>query len=64
MVEFVNQPQTAAEMEKVRQCIQRGRPYGNDAWTARAAAKLGLEMTLRPRGRPRKTEEEKASKGY
>lgn len=57
-VEHVNRAQTAAEVEQLRQCIQRGRPYGNNAWITRAAAKLGLESTLRPRGRPRKPEEE------
>jgi REP-associated tyrosine transposase len=56
-VDFVNQPQTEAEVEQLRKCIQRGRPYGNEAWTARAAMKLGLQSTLRPRGRPKKQEE-------
>ena len=57
-VELVNQPQTTAEVEPLRKCVQRGRPYGDEAWTAKTALKLGLETTLRPRGRPRKPEEE------
>jgi putative transposase len=33
---------------------RQGRPYGSETWTKRAARLLGLESTLRPRGRPRK----------
>ena len=36
--------------------IQRGNPYGDEAWSDRMVRKLGLETTLRPRGRPRKQE--------
>ena len=50
----VNQPQTEGELEAIRRCLRRGRPYGAEAWTTRIAHKLGLESTLRPRGRPRK----------
>lgn len=53
-VELVNQPQTEAELEAIRVSIQRGRPYGDAAWQKRIAKRLGLESTLRPRGRPRK----------
>ena len=52
--EFVNAPQTEAELQAVRQCVQRGRPFGNPDWVERSAARLGLAQTLRPRGRPRK----------
>ncbi|MBN1435745.1 MAG: transposase [Sedimentisphaerales bacterium] len=34
--------------------IQRGRPYGDKEWVVRTAQKLGLDSTLRPRGRPKK----------
>jgi putative transposase len=51
---LVNQPQTRADLEKLRASVQRGRPYGEDAWAAEAAKKLGLESTFRPRGRPKK----------
>ena len=50
----VNQPETEAELEAVRRCVTRGQPLGDGTWTKRTAAKLGLESTLRPRGRPRK----------
>ncbi len=39
---------------KLQNCIKRRNPFGNDRWIQLAAQKLGLEMTLRPRGRPRK----------
>src|SRR5262245_36763405 len=53
-LEHVNAPQTEADLEAVRECIRRRRPYGDDAWVERAARQLGLEASLRPRGRPRK----------
>lgn len=49
----VNQPETETELEAVRQSVQRGRPFGSEAWVARMAKRLGLESTLRPRGRPK-----------
>ena len=52
-VEIVNQPQSEAELAAIRRCIRRGCPYGSDGWTQHAAKSLGLESTLRPRGRPR-----------
>jgi len=52
-LEIVNQPQTEAEFAAIRRCIQRGCPYGSEGWTQRIAKSLGLESTLRPRGRPR-----------
>ena len=53
-IERVNQRLSEKELEALRVCIQRGRPYGDDAWTAEVAARTGLGYTLRPRGRPRK----------
>jgi putative transposase len=53
-LEYVNTPQTEAEVEALRECIRRRRPYGDDVWADRAAKHLGLEPSLRPRGRPRK----------
>ena len=50
----VNEPQTEAEVAATRRSIQRGTPFGSETWTKRAARQLGLESTLRPRGRPRK----------
>ena len=53
-VELVNAPQTEAELEAVRRAVARNCPFGSEAWCARTARELGLEATLRPRGRPRK----------
>src|SRR5262249_42673142 len=46
--------QTKGEVEAVRRSIARGAPLGDERWTKRTAARLGLESSLRPRGRPRK----------
>lgn len=51
---WVNQPQTDAELAALRRSVVRDRPFGSEAWTLRTAKKLGLEHTLRDRGRPRK----------
>ena len=53
-VELVNELQTEAELEAVRTSVVRGRPFGREDWQHRTAKQLGLEFTLRPRGRPRK----------
>src|SRR5262249_9506962 len=50
----VNQPQMEGELAALRRCVQRGQPYGSAAWVKQTAAQLGLESTLRPRGRPKK----------
>ena len=50
----VNTPQTAAEEQRLRECLRRGRPFGAEPWQKRTAASLGLQSTFRPRGRPRK----------
>src|SRR5262245_4289816 len=55
-LEWVNKPLTEGELEALRRSVNRGTPYGGVAWTATTALKLGLASTLRPRGRPRKTE--------
>ncbi|MFO0957832.1 MAG: transposase [Isosphaeraceae bacterium] len=52
--DHVEQPMSEAELSALRRCVIRGKPYGDDAWSRRAAELLGLESSLRPRGRPRK----------
>lgn len=51
----LNQPETAVELEQLRRSVNRGTPFGNENWLHRTAARLGLEATVRPRGRPRKS---------
>jgi putative transposase len=53
---LVNEPQTEAELDAIRRSVHRGQPYGGDSWVRVTARDLGLESTLRARGRPRKTE--------
>jgi len=50
----VNQPITGPQLECLRRCARRGTSTGSDTWIRRMAARLGLESTLRPLGRPRK----------
>ncbi len=49
----VNEPLTDTELAAVRLSSQRGKPLGDDKWVGSIAKRLGLESTLRPRGRPR-----------
>jgi len=53
-LDHVNAPQTDAELDALRVCSRRRRPFGYDAWVGRAAACLGQQASLRPRGRPPK----------
>lgn len=55
-LEEVNAPQTEAELSALQRCVQRGSPFGESDWRDRMVRLLGLESTLRPRGRPRKAE--------
>ncbi len=53
-VEEVNVPQTEAELSALRRSVNRGCPFGESLWSDRIVRRLGLESTLRPRGRPKK----------
>ena len=52
----LQQPQSEAELAALRRSVARGSPFGASDWIQRIAKQLDLEMTLRPRGRPRKPE--------
>lgn len=54
--DLVNRPMTEEEVDAIQQSMVRSAPYGDDRWRERTAARLGLESTLRPRGRPRRPE--------
>jgi putative transposase len=54
-LDWVNAPLTREEQAALAVCVNRGQPYGESAWQKRIANRLGLESSLRPRGRPRKT---------
>jgi putative transposase len=49
----VNEPITAMELDRLRGCVSRGQPFGNEAWVRRIAGRLGLHSTLRSVGRPK-----------
>lgn len=51
---YVNRDPEEAELKRLRLCARRGCPYGDEAWVAGMAEQLGLQSTLRARGRPAK----------
>jgi len=53
--QHVQSPQTEAELEALRRAVVRGAPFGEGSWQERTAKRLGLQSTLRARGRPWKT---------
>jgi len=53
-VKRVNEPLSAKELETMRTCVNRGRPFGDETWTEEIAQRHGLWYTIRPIGRPRK----------
>jgi putative transposase len=54
-LQIVERPQSEGELQALRRSAQRGSPYGTARWQKNTAVRLGLEFTLRPRGRPRKS---------
>ena len=53
-LDWVTKPLTDKEEQRIKQCIKRGCPFGDDNWVKKTARRLGIESTLRPKGRPRK----------
>ena len=41
-------------LRSVQQSLTRSVPLGDEPWKTRIASRLGLDITLRPRGRPRR----------
>jgi putative transposase len=52
-IEWINEPDKASELDDLRSSVQRGRPFGSDDWMINIAKQLGLEATIRLRGRPK-----------
>ena len=52
-IERVNQPRTEKELSTVRDSANRGCPFGDLEWVESTVKRLGLQSTVRPRGRPR-----------
>jgi len=54
---FVDTALTPQEIEWLRQSVVRQAPFGSGEWQERMGQLLGLESTMRSRGRPRKQAE-------
>ena len=50
----VHAPIEEATLERIRRSGATGLPYGEERWVKRLAKRLDLDLTIRPRGRPRK----------
>ena len=50
--DYVDTPLTVEELEKVRRSVTRQAPYGGTKWQEQISKQLGIETTMRPRGRP------------
>jgi putative transposase len=53
--EFVNQPQTAAELAAIRTSVNRQRPFGAEDWVLRTASSGELQQSMISVGRPRRS---------
>ena len=53
-IAMVNEAMSPAALKDIRRCAVRGTPYGDHAWVDARARQLGLESTLRDRGRPKR----------
>jgi putative transposase len=52
-VSLLNHDEEKADLQRLRESVQRGRPFGDEDWIRKTARRLGLEFTLRDRGRPK-----------
>ncbi len=50
----VNKAMTKNEQDALTRSVTRGAPFGTQSWTAATVKRIGLESTIRPRGRPKK----------
>ena len=52
--EKVHWPLEEAALTQIRRSTATGLPFGEETWLQRLAARLSLDLSIRPRGRPRK----------
>jgi putative transposase len=52
-IDHVNNAESEAELAALRRSVSRGCPFGDEAWSNKTVKQLGLETTIRPRGRPK-----------
>ncbi len=50
---LIDEDQNSDEIERLRTSVNRGRPFGEESWVMKTAARLGLTPSLRGRGRPK-----------
>ena len=51
--QYVNSVETEAELASLRKSVARGTPFGRLQWQEQTAIRLGLESSMRPKGRPK-----------
>jgi putative transposase len=51
---LVHRPIAENTLASIRRSNETGLPFGDPAWVKRLARRLDLDLTIRPRGRPRK----------
>jgi putative transposase len=51
---YVHQMPEEAELAAIRRSNETGLPYGESGWVDRLCRRMKLDLTIRPRGRPRK----------
>jgi putative transposase len=52
---YVHRTPDEGELAAIRRSNETGLPYGAAAWTERLCRRLKIALTIRPRGRPRKS---------
>jgi len=53
-LKLVNDKEDKDLIKNIRHSVQKGKPLGSASWVTLMAEKLGLNSTLKPRGRPKK----------
>lgn len=53
---YVDEPFGETELERLRNSVNRQTPFGEREWQMKVCEELGLESTVRKRGRPKKEE--------
>ena len=51
--DYVDQPLTEGELGRLQNSMQRQTPFGSPPWQMKICGELGLESTLKPKGRPK-----------
>jgi putative transposase len=52
---YVEQTPDADELAAIRRSVERSLPFGCEAWVEKLSKNLELDLTIRPRGRPKKS---------